>query len=88
MLTTAPLPLCNALAKPRARRKGAKKFSSNTSFQPSMGPFNTPSRSLYGVFGEMPALLTKACNGAPPRKRLASATKAWVLAGSARSVGT
>src|SRR5918994_348276 len=85
MLTMAPLPLARDAANPRASTSGAKKFSSNTARQALRSPLRHPSRSLIGVLGETPALLTRECSGPPASTLLASRTKSALLSGSPRS---
>src|SRR3954466_1038463 len=85
MLTMAPLPLARDAANPRASTSGAKKFSSNTARHALRSPLRQPSRSLIGVLGETPALLTRECRGPPASTLLASRTKSALLSGSPRS---
>jgi hypothetical protein len=64
---------------------GAKKFTWNTWCQSSLLVLSVESRLPPSAFGEIAALLTRACSSLLSSRRLISAIASFVLSSSARS---
>ena len=84
--TIEPCPSFNSCINPLASTIGAKKLTSNTSRQIAIPVSAGPSRFPWSSFGDIPALLTNACNAPPASLFFSSASPIERWSGSPRSI--